>query len=113
MATAAPTTPPKVDEALRRDVDDFWHYSKIARYDLAVAAANKVMERKDRAEEVLRAFESVSEDHKDNMDARLLHWQGVDPLRDAVNKLMGVIQQGRLRGALISITSRKISRCSA
>src|SRR4051812_40753702 len=62
-ATAAPVTA-NVDDALRKDVEDFWHYAKIGRYDLANAQAAKIMERKDRAGDVLKTFERVSADRK-------------------------------------------------
>src|SRR5438128_687630 len=39
---AAPAAPEKkLDENLLKTVDDFWHYGKVARYDLAAEAGKK------------------------------------------------------------------------
>ena len=52
QAEAAP-----VDPALQSAVDDFWHYAKIARYDLANAKSAEILSHQDQAGQVLRAFE--------------------------------------------------------
>jgi hypothetical protein len=84
-----------VDDALRRDVEDFWHYAKIARYDLANAQAQKILQRKDNPAGVLQAFEQVSRDRNDDLDQWLLRWQGVDALRDSVTQIIGVLNEAR------------------
>src|SRR5437867_3917280 len=75
---AAPATSAPSD--LATSVDDFWHYAKVARYDLAAAAAQKILANRDNPVAVLEAFEAVSEKHndKDKIDQWMLKWQGVD-----------------------------------
>lgn len=76
---------------LRKTVDDFWHYGKIARYDLAVPEGQKLLARKSDPVQVLAVFEAVADDHKDNLDQWMLRWQGVDQMRDVTTQLMGVL----------------------
>jgi len=84
-----------VDPAIQSAVDDFWHYAKIARYDLANAEAAKILSHSDQAGQVLRAFEKTSADRKDDLDQWLLRWQGVNELRDSATKLITVVNAGR------------------
>lgn len=96
-AAAAPAAAnAQADDALRRAVDDFWHYAKIARYDLANQAAQNILTTyKDKPADVLRAFDRVSSDRGDNLDQWLLRWQQTDQLRDSTNQLIALINQGR------------------
>lgn len=89
------------DAALTQNVDDFWHYARIGRYDLAVPEGQKVLayagEPIDEAKAlmVLRTFETVSAQHKDPFEQRLLAWQRVNELKDMSAKLNGVIVAGQ------------------
>ena len=66
---ATPTT----QSSLVDQVDTFWHYGKIARYDLAADAASKLLSADPRA--LLEAFEAVTARRGDNMDQWLLRWR--------------------------------------
>lgn len=96
FAQQQPAATAQADDALRRAVDDYWHYAKIARYDLANQAAQNILTKyKDKAPEVQRAFEQVSTERGDNLDQWLLRWQQNDQLRDSTNQLITLINQGR------------------
>ena len=77
-AAPAPAAAPAATEAapaspeLIENVEDFWHYGKIARYDLAKAEADKIVAQKDNPQAVLEAFEKVTTQRKDSLDEWLL-----------------------------------------
>lgn len=101
------------DAQLRKDVDNFWHYGKIARYDLAVAEGQKVLARKDQPQAVLSAFEAVSAAHQDNLDQWLLRWQGVESMRDVSTQIINLLAEGyRQRRADLSYIEQNIQRLS-
>ena len=91
---AATTPAPDAEQDLKQSVENFWHYGKIARYDMAKAAADKIVAQKGNPEAVLVAFEQVSQDRKDDLDAWLIRWQGTE-LRESANQVMGILNQGR------------------
>ncbi len=98
----APETPaplPEVpqNQSLRDDVDDFWHYGKIARYDMAAAFGNKVLSRTEPPLDILGAFEATSIEHQDSLDDWLLRWEGVNAsgLKDIAVKLQDLLAKGR------------------
>lgn len=104
----------KPDDALRNAADDFWHYAKIARYDLANQAAQTILTQdKDKSTQVLKAFQQVSSDRSDNLDQWLLRWQQTPELRDSVNQLITLLNQGRsAHRADISFIQQQIERLS-
>src|SRR5688572_17617238 len=61
-AATAPAPAADAEQDLKQSVENFWHYGKIARYDLAKAAADKIIAQKGNPEAVLVAFEQVSQD---------------------------------------------------
>jgi hypothetical protein len=96
-APAANANAQQADDAIRRAVDDYWHYAKIARYDLANQAAQAILTQyKDQGPAVLRAFQSVSSDRGDNLDQWLLRWQQNADLRESTNQIIALVNQGRL-----------------
>lgn len=76
-------------------VEDFWHYGKIARYDLASAKADEILSAGATPTQVLEAFEKVSADRGDKLDEWLIRWQGVDDLKDKAAELAKVVNEGR------------------
>jgi hypothetical protein len=101
---AAPATQPAAatpqipeNQSLRDDVDDFWHYGKIARYDLAVAFGNKILSRPEPPLEILKTFEKTADDHKDGLDDWMLRWRGLDEksMQEVANKIEQVLDKGR------------------
>jgi hypothetical protein len=87
-------------------VDDFWHYGKIARYDLAADAGEKILSTSgNNPKAVLEAFEAVAASKGDVIDQWMLRWKalpvpanggaaGVQRMRDVAQKLGDLINQG-------------------
>jgi hypothetical protein len=93
-ATAAAPALPPISGDLKTLVDNFWHYGKIARYDLAVANGNAILASNPAPADVLSAFEMAAADRKDNLDQWLLRWQNLDSMKDVTNKLVALVNQG-------------------
>ncbi|HLL88000.1 MAG TPA: hypothetical protein VK324_01735 [Tepidisphaeraceae bacterium] len=93
---AAPAAPErKYDRDLRDSVDEFWHYGKIARYDLANAAGQKVIAASPDPVAALQAFEDVAKERKDDLDQWMIRWQGVGPLKETATQLAALLGQAR------------------
>ncbi|MDP9173765.1 MAG: hypothetical protein M3O30_07850 [Planctomycetota bacterium] len=69
---SAVQTPPLVDQ-----VDTYMHYGKVARYDLASAAADKILAASSDPSAVLSAFETVAARNHDSIDGLMLKWQQI------------------------------------
>ena len=98
-APDAPAPPPEIpqNQSLRDDIDDFWHYGKIARYDMASAFGAKILTRTETPEEILKAFETTANEHQDSLDDWMLRWEGVSAsgLKDAAAKIQDKLNEGR------------------
>lgn len=92
---AATTAAPAVDPGLRKDVENFWHYGKVGKYDLSADAANKVLGSGKDPVDILRVFEAVAEDSNDKLDVWMLRWQNNDKLKDVTPKLLSTLDEGR------------------
>ena len=94
----APAAPATVDlpanEPLKDSVESFWHYGKVARYDIAAAEGQRVLASNTDPALLLQMFEAVAANHHDNLDAYMLRWQGVDPMRDVTTQLIDVLAKG-------------------
>jgi len=102
-----------VDEQLHNAVENFWHYAKIARYDLAQVEAQNILAKKDQPAAILLAFEQVAEEHKDaaRLDEWLLRWQGTQQLKDTSSQIITLLNQGRsLRRADPYAIQRNVER---
>jgi hypothetical protein len=101
-ATAAPAEAPASapaandEKALHSAVENYWHYGKIARYDLAVAEGNKLLSMNADPVKVLQDFEDIAAARKDNLYEWLNRWQNVDAMRDVNKKIMDVLTAGGL-----------------
>jgi len=101
-AKPAPVEPSQpAERGLVDTVDNFWHYTMIARYDLATAAGNRILNAGAKPEEVLKAFEEVAARRgrtrggaAESIDAAMLRWQAIEPLKDVSTKLSQLINQG-------------------
>jgi hypothetical protein len=110
-----PATPPDAGTAptenatpsLNDLVDDYWHYGKIARYDVASDAGEKILAaNSSNPRAVLEAFEAVARSKGDPIDKWMLRWKTLpvptDPteaasakrMRDVSMKLGDLINQG-------------------
>jgi len=107
-APAAPAAPgaaapaqgePNAD--LQRAVANYWHYGKIARYDLQAAEGEKILAQGSDPVAVLRAFDRHIESTRgpsgrtDNLAQWMLRWQGVEQVAGVTNKIAGVLNEGR------------------
>lgn len=97
-AASAPdsTGAPMVSKELRSLVDNFWHYGKIARYELATAEGQKIIDSAAEPTAILAAFEDVAATRKDNLDQWLLRWSGVEAMRPITSQLMDKLNAGYL-----------------
>jgi hypothetical protein len=86
---------------LQRAVANYWHYGKIARYDLQAAEGEKILAQGTDPVAVLQAFERHLETTRgpsgrtDSLDQWLLRWQGVEQVAGVTNKIAGVLNEGR------------------
>ena len=91
----APAAQQEIPAELLSAVENYWHYGKIARYDLAAAEAQKIVAAKDQPVPVLLAFEKIAKDRKDNIDEWLLRFQGTEQLKEATSQIIGIVNAGR------------------
>jgi hypothetical protein len=82
-------------QELKDAVDNFWHYGKIARYDLATAAGQQIIAAKDKPQDILENFERVAQERGDDLDQWIIRWQGIEPLKAQANQIMGLLNEGR------------------
>ncbi len=95
-------------------VEDFWHYGKIARYDLANTKADEVLAAGATPTKVLEAFEKIASDRGDNLDEWMIRWQGVEAVKEKAAALAKVINEGRFeRRANPEYIVKQISRLAA
>jgi hypothetical protein len=85
---------PAADSSLSAAADDFWHYAKVARFDLAKAELQKLLDRKDEPVAVLEALEKTAASRKDNLDQWVGRWQNVAELREPMAALNGILAEG-------------------
>lgn len=89
-ATATPAADP-----LKTAVEDFWHFGKVARYDIAAAKGADVISNGSDPVKVLAAFEAVAADRGDNLDEWLIRFQNADPLKDVAGQIVKIVNDGR------------------
>ena len=109
LAQAAPAAQKadevQVPEELQSMVEDFWHYGKIARYDLAAAKGQAILDSKPEPRVALQAFEDVARGTGVNrndlseLNDRLFRWQGEEvdsaPMKEVTAKIQDLLNQGR------------------
>ena len=91
---AAPAVTLPENEPLHESIESFWHYGKIARYDIAAAEGKRIVATNTDPQELLTMFEAVAAEHHDNLDQWLLRWQGVDTMKDAATQLIETLGKG-------------------
>jgi hypothetical protein len=81
-------------------VDTFWHYGRIARYDLAAAAGKSILASNPDPRVLLDTFEAVvvANNRNDDLDATLLKWQSPEiknpQMHDVVTQIIAVLAKG-------------------
>jgi hypothetical protein len=83
-----------VDAQLMRDVENFWHYAKIARYDVAREEARKILARADQPVAVLEAFEQ-GPGRRDTLEDWLLRWHAIEDMREPTAEIIRLLNEGR------------------
>ncbi|HEV2295169.1 MAG TPA: hypothetical protein VGR35_15045 [Tepidisphaeraceae bacterium] len=101
-APAAETAPAEPSKELQDAVANYWHYGKIGRYDLQVAAGEKILAHASEPEAVLAAFDrhiasTEFNGRTDNLEQWMLRWQGIEQVRDVTNKINAVLNEGRTK----------------
>lgn len=94
-AAGGQATPEQVAE-VRGPVENFWHYGKIGRYELAAAEAEKVVNAEVPPVAVLMAFEEVAQQRRDNLDQWMIRFAGIEPLAESVARLQEKINAGHI-----------------
>ncbi|HEY2588713.1 MAG TPA: hypothetical protein VGI81_23425 [Tepidisphaeraceae bacterium] len=101
---AAPAPEVGANQTLEQQVDDFWHYGEIGRYDLQAAYGNKLLqEGQQNPEQLLSLFEKVAANHRaypsqlpTDVDGELLRWQAADPqMKTVATQLIDLLNKGR------------------
>jgi len=97
QSTPAGGAPAEANKSLDAAVADFWHYGKIARYDLANAEGQKVLQAGAEPVQVLEAFEKVvgqREREPAALDRWMLRFQSIDPLKETATQIQKLLQEG-------------------
>lgn len=95
-APAAAAAPGQNGNALAGNVDDFWHYAKIARYDVANLKAKAILEGGADPAAVLSAFEAtVAKRPGDDLSAGMVRFQATPELAENAKALQKVLTDGR------------------
>jgi hypothetical protein len=115
VPAAAAAQAPELNPELVRAVEQFWHFGKIANYPAAAQAGQQLLEQyREQRGELLRAFEQVAGQRKDNIDTWMLRWQGVDPLREVTTQLYATLEEARRdRAGNPDVIQQNIERLSA
>ena len=94
---AAPAAPVSVGATpLAADIDDFWHYAKIARYDVANLKAKAIVDAGADPSAVLTAFEStVGKRPGDDLSAAMVRFQATPELAENAKAIQKILIDGR------------------
>lgn len=99
-ADGAATAPPpaaaggQAKMSVADQVENFWHYTRIARYDLAKNAAQALLSSGATPREITENFERVTARGNVTVDEWLARVQQIDAMRDTAAKLVDVINKG-------------------
>ena len=82
-------------DPLTKAIEDFWHYGKIARYDMASESAKKITAAGAPPEEVLAKFMKVTSDRHDDLNSWLIKWQQIEVLKEPCTSILGILRQAQ------------------
>jgi hypothetical protein len=89
-----------VPEKLLQSVENFWHYGKIARYDIANKFADEILSSGAEPLVVLSAFDQVARSRQaDTVEDVMIRFQGTPELKEKAAKVQEVLLQGRVARA--------------
>jgi hypothetical protein len=83
-----------MDTPLAKAVEDFIHFAKIARYDLAAAEVAKITGAGADPVDVLRVFETAAAKRRDNTQEFLLRLLQIKEMRDSAKALLDLVNKG-------------------
>lgn len=90
------TETPSASFNLKSEVEDFWHYAKIARYDLANAKAASILAAGAAPGDVLVAFEGAANKRQgDELTAGMVRFIGTPELAENAKALEKILIEGR------------------
>jgi hypothetical protein len=116
-ATTAPAAPAPAEQPpfeLKSAVENYWHFGKIGRYDVSVGYAQQILQSGSNPADVLKAFEEVAQQRKDNLDQWLIRWQGVRDMQEVTTQIQALLNEGRRgRGQDPNFITQYIDRLSA
>ena len=100
---AAPEANANPNQSLADQVDDFWHYGQVGRYDLQATIGKRLIAAgQQNPEDLLRTFEQIAQQHRQingeatNVDTELLRWQAADPqMQQVATQLIELLNKGR------------------
>lgn len=87
--------------SLRNDVEDFWHFAKIARYDAANARAQSIINSGANPSDVLSAFESAAAKRPgqtgsgDDLTQYMVRFESTPELAESAKALQKILVEGR------------------
>jgi hypothetical protein len=90
-ATAGANVPAELSTA----VENYWHYGKIARYDLQNAEGKKILASGAEPTVILEAFEKTSTNRGDDLNNWVLRWQGIKDAAETATQIHQTLQKGR------------------
>lgn len=87
----------EIDPTLKSNVEDFWHFAKMGRYDAANAKGQAVIDAGADPLAVLGAFEAVTQSasRKDDLDVWMVRFQSTDEIKGIADQLAKLIADGR------------------
>ena len=91
-----PLAQPQAASPLKSGAEDFWHFAKTAKYDLAAQAGQKLLEGNPNSAELLQAFQGVASERRDDLFETLFKWLNVDPMKDVTQKLIQKLKEGQV-----------------
>src|SRR5271170_4684047 len=112
---AAPAGVSPEDRQLRNDVDAYFHYAWIARYDLAAQFAQKIVDESADPAALIPVLQDIAKAHDPNSGymAQLLYFDNQADLKDTTDKLLLKVQAGNIARSqdptLIEETIRSMS----
>jgi hypothetical protein len=97
----APAAATPADRQLRNDVDAYFHYAWIARYDLAAQFAQRITDETTDPAALIPVLEETAKAHDPNMGylSQLLLFDNQADLKDATDKLLLKVQAGNVSRA--------------
>ena len=93
VALAQPVAATKTP--LDKDVEDFWHFAKIGRYDAAKAKATAILAAGAEPLALLSSFESASAARGDDLSQWMLRFENVAEIKETASALQKSLTDGR------------------